>query len=77
MRKRVDVYGEALLKEAVAELDADRSRLRAAIIEFLAAEDAVEKEAARAEANGGWSSAPVVRRIYAVKALRAALEAAT
>jgi hypothetical protein len=46
--------------------------LREAIVEFLAAEDEVEAEARRAEANGGlgWSTAPTARRIYAVKALR-------
>jgi hypothetical protein len=47
--------------------------LRDAVAEFLAAEDEVEREAARAEAKGGlgWSSAPIVRRIHAVTALRA------
>lgn len=38
--------------------------------EFLAAEDEVERAAARANAGGAWSSAPTVRRMYAVKALR-------
>ena len=47
-------------------------RLHGAIREFLAAEDEVEREARRAEQPGAnaWSSAPTVRRIHAVKALR-------
>lgn len=47
---------------------AELTQLKDAVREFLDAEAAVEAEAKRAEANGGkgWSSAPVVRRIYAV-----------
>lgn len=50
------------------------SELAALVREFLEAEDAVEAEARRAEKNGGrgWSSAPVIRRHYAVAALREA-----
>lgn len=50
---------------------AELTQLRSAVREFLEAEVAVEQEAKRAEANGGkgWSTAPVVRRIYAVTAL--------
>jgi hypothetical protein len=48
-----------------------------AVKEFLAAEDAVEAEARRAEQPGAnaWSSAPVVRRSYAVAKLRELLAA--
>lgn len=47
-------------------------RLKGAIQSFIQAEDEVEAEARRAEANGGlgWSSAPTVRRVFAVKGLR-------
>ena len=53
-----------------------RNALHDAALEFLAAEDAVQAEAARAEKNGGqgWSIAPTVRRLYAVKALREAAQ---
>jgi hypothetical protein len=45
--------------------------LREAAEEFLRCEDAVDAEAARAEKDGGWSSAPVVARIHAFATLRA------
>jgi hypothetical protein len=50
---------------------AELVQLKAAVREFIDAEAAVEAEAKRAEANGGkgWSSAPVVRRLYAVAGL--------
>ncbi len=63
---------EGFLTTRLAERSDRLHDLTEAVVEFLAAEDAVEAEAKRAEANGGhgWSSAPVVRRIYAVKSLR-------
>lgn len=50
--------------------------LRDAVQEFLDAEDAVDREAERAGGTPGWSSAPCVRRIEAVKQLRDLLSAA-
>lgn len=46
-----------------------------AVREFLDAEDAVDREAERAGGTPGWSSAPCVRRINAVKKLRALVAA--
>lgn len=47
--------------------------LRALAREVIDADDEVEREAKRAARNNGagWSSAPSVRRLYAMKALRA------
>lgn len=50
-----------------------RERLEESVAEFLAAEDAVDREAERAGGTPGWSSGPVVRRVKAVERLRAAL----
>lgn len=54
---------------------AEIERLRGLAREVIEAEDEVRREARRAEKrNGaGWSSAPTVRRIYAMRALRAAI----
>lgn len=67
------------MADRAAEKAADRDRaedeLRQAVIEFLAAEDAVDIEARESQAQGrAWSSAPVVRRLHALKRLRAAVE---
>ena len=49
--------------------------LNEAVREFFEAEAEVEKEATRAERNGGkgWSSAPSARRGFAIERMRAAL----
>jgi hypothetical protein len=48
-------------------------RLEEALKKWLAAVDAVDAEAERAEKEGGFSSAPIVAMIYARKEARAAL----
>ena len=55
---------------------ADMPILQSLVRKFIAAEDAVEHEAERAEREGGgWSSAAVVRRCNALSDLRAAIAA--
>ena len=58
--------------------EAERDDLRALVAEFIGAEDATNREAELHEEEGrAWSSAPVVRRLHAVDALRAALQQST
>lgn len=66
---------EAFLTNRLAERGTELENLKAAVREFLDAEEAVEAEGRRAEANGGkgWSSAPVVRRTYAIAEMRRAV----
>lgn len=56
----------------------EAAHLRALIAEFIEAEDATNREIELHEEEGrAWSSAPVVRRLHAVDALRAALQQST
>lgn len=65
-----------LLQRKGRAVEAARFALEARVRAFIAAEDAVEREAARAKQPGAnaWSSGPVVRRVNAVESLRRALD---
>jgi hypothetical protein len=69
--------GANAIEALLTELEATRAQvagMRTLIEDFIAAEDAVNAEAASCEAQGrAWSSAPLVGRIFAVQALREAL----
>ncbi|MDF2757306.1 MAG: hypothetical protein K0S94_2901 [Nitrospira sp.] len=56
----------------------DRDHLHRLIAEFIEAEDASNREMELHEEHGrAWSSAPVVRRLHAVEALRRAINEST
>lgn len=60
------------------KVEVKRDDLRTLIAEFIEAEDAVNREAELYMKEGrAWSSAPVVRRLHAVEALRMALNTST